>query len=90
MTSLQNNDTDSVLEIKLPNLVCTLASIWLLCTTKPVGLDKCHEFLSAFTNMTNIQTWMPAFARLSSSGSLKMETFRECADQLSQNFTNIL
>ena len=42
-TYLQNNATDSVLKIVLLNLFCPLASIWLICTTQIVDLEKCLE-----------------------------------------------
>ena len=36
-TSLQNNDTYSVSKIKLPNFMCTYASIWLICRSQKIS-----------------------------------------------------
>ena len=45
---------DSNLKQKLPTYLCTLARIWLLRTTKTIGLEKYIEI--DLENMTNIQT----------------------------------
>ena len=41
----KKNATDSVLKIKLRSLVCILASIWLLCISEIVGLEKFLEIV---------------------------------------------
>ena len=42
---LAKNATDIVLKIKLQQLVFILTSIWLLCTSEIVGLEKFLEFV---------------------------------------------
>ena len=37
------NATYSILNIKLPNFVCTLANIWLIFRTQMVGIEKFLE-----------------------------------------------
>ena len=38
-TSVQNNATNSVIQINLPNLLCASASFWFIRTTKNFGLE---------------------------------------------------
>ena len=83
---------------KLPNFMCTYASIQLICRSQKNSRNwsastnpHIYSFwqLKVYGLNSSLKVLMPAFARLRSSSPWKMVTFRACASQMSKTAINI-